>query len=121
MTKQRNPTNTNLSLPNSIGLLKEIADYYDKTDTSAFMEAGEWVDPKPMATTSLRLPADVIARLKDQAARHNVRYTSYVRSILEQASNDQKPNELPSELAKIAQRLDRIEAALETKPNSKAA
>jgi mRNA-degrading endonuclease toxin of MazEF toxin-antitoxin module len=47
------------------------------------MEHGDWVEPQPMATTSLRLPADVIDELKQQARTRHVRYTTYVRSILE--------------------------------------
>jgi hypothetical protein len=39
-----------------------------------------------MATTSLRLPADVIDQLKRQARARHVRYTSYVRSILERTA-----------------------------------
>lgn len=50
------------------------------------MERGEWIEPPPMATTSLRLPADVIGQLKRQARARHLRYTGYVRSILERAA-----------------------------------
>ncbi|QUQ70127.1 CopG family antitoxin [Kutzneria sp. CA-103260] len=47
------------------------------------MEAGEWVDPRPMVTTSLRLPATVVTALKAEARRKGVRYTALVRQVLE--------------------------------------
>ena len=53
---------------------------------------------------ALRLPADVIDELRQQARTRHVRYTTYVRSILERAA--------PPELAEITERLDRIERAL---------
>jgi hypothetical protein len=111
MTKKR----VTKPLPMSVELLQATADFYDATDTSAIMELGIWVNPIPMTTTSLRLPTDVIARLREQAAHRNVRYTSYVRSLLEQASKDQ-----PTELSEITKRLDRIEAVL-AKPSPKKA
>jgi hypothetical protein len=61
-----------------------------------------------MATTSLRLPTDVISQLKLQAKARHVRYTSYVRSILERAAR----GELPPEIADITERLERIERAV---------
>ena len=72
------------------------------------MDNGNWVEPQPMATTSLRLPADVIDQLKQQARTRHVRYTTYVRSILERAARGGSP----PELAEITERLDRIERAL---------
>lgn len=51
------------------------------------MEDGDWAEPQPMATTSLRLPAEVIDQPKRQARARHVRYTSYVRSILERAAS----------------------------------
>jgi predicted DNA binding CopG/RHH family protein len=88
--------------------LEELADYYDSHDTSAEIEHGEWVEPQPMATTSLRLSADVIDRLKKQARARRVRYTSYVRSILEHAARGGPP----PEIADITERLERIERAV---------
>ncbi len=97
-------------LPRSADQLEQVAEYYDTHDTSPEMEDGQWVDPQPMATTSLRLPADVIEQLKQQARERHVRYTSYVRSILEQAARGGRP----TELTQIAERLDRIERAIST-------
>ena len=58
-------------LPRPAAELEALANYYDTRDTGAEMEEGEWVDPQPMTTTSLRLPADVIDQLKRQAqAKH---------------------------------------------------
>jgi hypothetical protein len=48
--------------------LERLAEYCDTHDTSAEMEPGHWVEPQPMATTSLRLPVEVIEELKRQAA-----------------------------------------------------
>ena len=74
-------------LPRPAAELEQRASYYDSNDTSAEMEHGTWVEPQPMATTSLCLPADVIGQLKRQAQARRIRYTTYVRSILECAAN----------------------------------
>jgi uncharacterized protein (DUF4415 family) len=95
-------------LPRPAADLERLAEYYDTHDTSAEMEHGDWAEPQPMATTSLRLPADVIDQLKQQARARHVRYTSYVRSILEQAAR----GGASPELADITERLERIERAL---------
>ena len=92
-------------LPRSAAELEELAEYYGSHDTIGEMEHGEWVEPQPMATTSLRLPADVIDQLKRQARARHVRYTSYVRSILERTA---RGDALP-EIADITERLERIE------------
>ena len=95
-------------LPRPAAELEELADYYDTHDTSAEMEHGEWVEPQPMATTSLRLPADVIDQLKRQARARHVRYTSYVRSNRERTVR----TGIPPEIADITERLERIERAV---------
>jgi predicted DNA binding CopG/RHH family protein len=95
-------------LPRPAAELEELAEYYDNHDTSAEMEHGEWLEPQPMATTSLRLPADVIDQLKRQARARHLRYTSYVRSILERTAR----TGIPPEIADIAERLERIERAV---------
>ena len=60
-----------------------------------------------MATTSLRLPADVIDQLKQQARTRHVRYTTtYVRAILERAARGGSP----PEWVEITERLDRFSA-----------
>jgi hypothetical protein len=102
MTKGTEP------LPRPAAELERLADYYDTHDTSAEMEDGDWVEPQPMATTSLRLPAEVIDQLKRQARARHVRYTSYVRSILERAAQ----GGAPPEIAEITERLERIERAV---------
>ena len=72
------------------------------------MESGDWAEPQPMATTSLRLPVEVINQLKQQARERHLRYTSYVRSILERAAS----GDTPPEIADITERLERIERAV---------
>lgn len=54
-------------LPRPAAELERLAEYYETHDTSTEMDNGDWVEPQPMATTSLRLPADVIDQLKQQA------------------------------------------------------
>lgn len=101
-------TSHDQGLPRPAAQLEELARYYDRHDTSAEMEDGQWVDPQPMATTSLRLPAEVIAELKRQARARHVRYTAYVRAILERAAS----GTLPPEVSDITERLERIEQAV---------
>jgi predicted DNA binding CopG/RHH family protein len=88
--------------------LEQLAEYYDTHDTSEEMERGDWVEPQPMATTSLRLPVEVIDQLKRQARARHLRYTSYVRSILENAAL----GGATPEIADITERLERIERAV---------
>jgi len=102
MTKRSEP------LPRPAAELERLAEYYDTHDTSTEMEPGRWVEPQPMATTSLRLPVDVIEQLKQQARARHLRYTSYVRSILERAAR----GGTPPEIADITERLERIERAV---------
>jgi hypothetical protein len=52
--------------------------------------------------------AEVISQLKRQASAKHVRYTSYVRSILERAAL----GGTPPEIAEITERLERIERAV---------
>jgi hypothetical protein len=54
-------------LPRPAAELEQLAEYYGGHDTSNEMDSGEWVEPQPMATTSLRLPIEVIGQLKRQA------------------------------------------------------
>lgn len=95
-------------LPRPAAELERLAGHYGTHDTSEEMEHGEWVEPQPMATTSLRLPVEVIEELKRQARARHVRYTSYVRSILERVAD----RETEPELADITERLERIERAV---------
>jgi len=95
-------------LPRPTAELERLAEYYDTHDTSAEMEPGVWVEPQPMATTSLRLPVEVIDQLKRQARARHLRYTSYVRSILERAAL----GGATPEIADITERLERIERAV---------
>ena len=95
-------------LPRPAAELEQLAEYYHTHDTSAGMGPGHRVEPQPMATTSLRLPVEVIDQLKQQARERHLRYTSYVRSILEHAARgDASPD-----TADITERLERIERAV---------
>lgn len=102
MTKQTG------NLPRPAADLERLAGYYETHDTSTEIEHGERVEPQPMATTSLRLPAEIIDELKRQARARNIRYTSYVRSILEHAAQGGSP----PDMAEITKRLERIERAV---------
>jgi predicted DNA-binding protein len=106
-------------LPRQAEELEELAAYYDTHDTSAEMEHGQWVDPRPMKTTSLRLPTDVVEALKALARGQGMRYTAVVREIIEQAVSGAHPVH-DEELAQINERLTRIEAALAAAEDAKA-
>lgn len=95
-------------LPRPAEQLDKLVVYYDTHDTSNEMARGHWVEPQPMVTTSLRLPADLVADLKTEAERRGIRYTSYLRSLIEHAH----PGGTSSELAEINQRLAHIEHTL---------
>jgi predicted DNA binding CopG/RHH family protein len=95
--------------------LESVADYYEHIDTSAEMEEGEWIEPRPMKTTSLRLPSEVVDALKARARAKGMRYTAFVREILEQAVSD-SDSVTPNELARVNDRLSRLEAFLVDRP-----
>ncbi len=108
MTTAKRTTET---LPRPAEELDQLAAYYDAHDTSADMEHGQWVDPRPMKTTSLRLPADVVEALKRRAHGRGMRYTALVREIIEHAMRSERAKD-DDELAQINERLARIEAVL---------
>jgi predicted DNA binding CopG/RHH family protein len=97
-------------LPRSAEELAELAEHYDNDDTSAEMVAGEWVDPRPMVTTSLRLPDAMVTALKEEARRKGVRYTALVRDILESHLAQQAPT---IDVVSIEARLDRLTVLVE--------
>jgi len=98
------------SLPMPAEDLEALAAHYDTHDTSSEMQLGEWVDPRPMRTTSLRLPSDVVDALKALARERGVRYTTLVREIIESAlAAASSPD---SQLVEINERLARIEAVV---------
>jgi predicted DNA-binding protein len=109
----------NESLPRPVRDLEALAAHYDTSDTSAEMEHGEWVDPRPMQTTSLRLPGDVVDALKALASTRGMRYTTLVREIIENAVNGVRLAE-SEEFARINERLARIEAAVLEQPEATA-
>ncbi|WP_190818682.1 hypothetical protein [Saccharopolyspora pogona] len=102
-------------LPRPTEELEELAAYYDEHDTSAEMEHGQWVDPPPMKTTSLRLPTDVVEGLKTLAQGRGIRYTTLLREIVEQAVRGTHPVK-GEDLTQTNERLARIEAALTGQP-----
>lgn len=105
-------TATNEQLPRSRGELERLAEYYDTHDTSGEMGSGEWVDPRPMTTTSLRLPTEVRDVLKRQAAEQHMRYTAYVRLILEQVAAES------DERSGLAGRVEQLERAVFTEAHT---
>jgi hypothetical protein len=105
MTKRSEP------LPRPRAELEKLAAYYDTHDTAEEMEHGEWVDPRPMKTTSLRLPAPLIDQIKAIAKSEGMDYTSYIRALLQRAVSGQVVVD-EQELTRIRERLDRIEKAV---------
>jgi uncharacterized protein (DUF4415 family) len=103
------------SLPRPTEELEALAEFYSTHDTSAQMEDGEWVDPRPMKTTSLRLPSDVVDALKSLAQAQGQRYTTLVRKIIEQAVSG-APVTAGQELVRsIDRRLAKIERVVAEK------
>lgn len=102
-------------LPRPAEELDALAAYYSTHDTSSEMEDGEWVDPRPMQTTSLRLPADVLDAVKALAQARGQRYTALIREIIEQVVSGQRLAESDEVVVRIDQRLARIEESVATK------
>src|SRR3954451_17691825 len=108
-------TEQNEQLPRPTEELEALAAYYDTHDTSSEMESGEWVDPRPMRTTSLRLPSDVVDALKTLAQARGIRYTAFVRDIIEEAVSGPRVAE-QEDLARINERLAKTEEAVAEPP-----
>lgn len=104
------------SLPRPAEELEALAEYYSTHDTSSEMEDGEWVDPRPMQTTSLRLPADVLDAVKALAQARGQRYTALIREIIEQVVGGQRFAESDEVVVRIDERLERIEKSVTAKP-----
>jgi len=112
--KTRTPAADEEMLPRPAEELEQLAEHYDTHDTSAEMERGEWVEPQPMVTTSLRLPSPLVAALKAEARREGVRYTMLLRRVLE--AHVRRPE--ADELTEIRERLARVERQLGGRPAS---
>ncbi|MEJ2857348.1 MULTISPECIES: hypothetical protein [unclassified Saccharothrix] len=104
------------ALPMPAEKLEALAAYYDDHDTSSEMEDGEWVDPRPMKTTSLRLPTEVVDALKSLAQARGQRYTAFVREIVEQVVTGTRTVGRDEVVRSIDRRLARIEKVVEEKP-----
>ena len=103
--KRIRTTHQRRALPRSTKRLERLATHYASNDTSEEMENGEWVEPAPMVTTSLRLPGSLVAALKEEARRQSVRYTVLLRQVLESHVRSAPSDELKE----IRERLARIE------------
>lgn len=91
-------------LPRSEADLPELADFYSDHDVSDEIDAGEVVTPEPMVTTSLRLPSDIVERLRAEAAARGIRYTSLIRDVLIAHVTEGEPSS-----GALASRLDELE------------
>lgn len=105
MTKKANE-----SLPRPVKELEALAEYYDTHEVLPDKD-GQWVEPQPMVTTSLRLPKPVVQAVKAEARQLGVRHTVLLRSIIEQ--HVRNPDD--QRWAQVEQRLDRIEEQLADK------
>lgn len=91
-------------LPRSEAELGDLADFYAQHDVSEDIEAGDVVTPEPMVTASLRLPAEVLDKLRAEAADRGVRYTTLIRDVLIAHVTAGRPSSRA-----LASRLDRLE------------
>lgn len=91
-------------LPRSEVELRDRADFYADHDVSDDIDAGDVVTPEPMVTTSLRLPGDVVDKLRAEAADRGIRYTTLIRDVLIAHVTEQQPSPRA-----LASRLDGLE------------
>lgn len=67
--------------------LKELREYYDNTDTSAEIADAELDDEivtAPMVGITVRLPAEVLQRVRERAAQENIKTTALIRQWVEE-------------------------------------
>lgn len=101
-------------IPFPLEKLERLAAFYDDHDTSDEMEQGlEWEDPRPMVSTSLRLPRELKESLKEIAKKNGDRYTSLVRKILESAVEDSNSTTKTSTSNDVEKRLSSLEKKLD--------
>lgn len=81
-----------------------LAEFYSNHDVSEEIDAGDVVTPEPMVTTSLRLPRDIVDRLRAEAAARGIRYTSLIREVLVAHVTGREPSSRA-----LASRLDGLE------------
>ncbi len=75
------------------GDIAEIADFFDRTDTSelSLQEASEAdvvVERPELEQISIRLPKEDLAAIRRRAARSGVGYTTFIRMILREHLHD---------------------------------
>lgn len=74
--------------------LEELRQYYDNTDTSAEIadaEVDDEIVQSPMVGITVRLPADVLQRVRELAAKEHVKTTALIRRWIEEATGSGMP------------------------------
>jgi hypothetical protein len=74
--------------------LEELRQYYDNTDTSAEIadaEVDDEIVQSPMVGITVRLPAEVLQRIRELAANDNVKTTALIRRWIEEATGSGVP------------------------------
>lgn len=72
--------------------LAELQNYFDHTDLSTEIEEStldDTVDPAPMVGITVRLPAAVLNRVREQAAERGIKTTALIREWVEDSVADQ--------------------------------
>ncbi|RAL30953.1 hypothetical protein CVN56_30535 [Rhodococcus sp. AQ5-07] len=72
--------------------MAELRDYYDDADTSALIEESildETVDQAPMVGITVRLPAAVLNRVREQAGERGIKTTALIREWVEDSVADE--------------------------------
>lgn len=66
--------------------LKELREYYDNTDTSAEIADADLdneIVQSPMVGITVRLPAEVLQKVRERAAQENIKTTALIRRWIE--------------------------------------
>ncbi|MDV8128974.1 hypothetical protein R4P71_30940 [Rhodococcus sp. IEGM 1304] len=77
--------------------LAELRDYYDNTDTSALIEGStldETIDTAPMVGITVRLPAAVLNKVREQAGERGIKTTALIREWIETSVADQTDDDI---------------------------
>lgn len=99
--------------------MAELANYFDNTDLSAEVEESmfdDTIDPAPMVGITVRLPAAVLNKVREQAVERGVKATALIREWVEASVAEQTDDNSVVKASELRKLLSR--ASVTTEPGT---